>query len=72
MKVRCERDGTVFEAEPKQYPTKERSMSEAWCDDLGYAYPCRTITCPTCRRMYFHLAGDYWLADRGLTIIDNA
>ena len=82
MKVRCERDGTVFEARPLPYPS-------ATCrrHDFNTGGDLR-INCPRCCRSYFlhdaeHLsearagvitgpepqAGDF-VSDRVLTVVE--
>jgi hypothetical protein len=68
MQVRCERDGTVFDAQPRLYPTSE-GWPEDMCKEEGFAYPCRQITCPTCGRGYFQDEDMVWRSDRELTIL---
>lgn len=48
MKVRCERDKTVFEAVIEPYPNQDRQTH--FYDQHGD----RRIICPICGRVYFH------------------
>ena len=71
MKVKCERDGTVFEVQPRMYPSSEYPWKKEFCKEEGYTYPCRVIYCPTCGRGYFHEVDGRWMSDRPLTIIED-
>lgn len=83
MKVKCERDETVFEATPKPYPNTDCQTCSHNAEGDLY------ISCPTCGRWYFlhskeHLdqakkhavtgpepkAGDY-VSDRVLTVMEE-
>lgn len=70
MKVRCERDGTEFEAVPRKYPSEKYPFSVNQCQEEGYAFPCRVIDCPTCVRGYFQETDGRWVADRPLTVLE--
>jgi hypothetical protein len=72
MLVKCERDGTKFEATVQPYPSKG-SQSEYYDKDGD-----KRIVCPTCGRAYFHYnsgeeAGGKtgWHSDRQLTILEG-
>ena len=71
MKVRCERDGTVFEVEPAVYPLPAYPMSKERCEEDGYRFPCRCINCPICGRGYFQEIDGRWMSDRPLTILED-
>lgn len=71
MRVKCTRDGTEFNVEPRIYPHPNYSWSRKRCYEEGYDYPCLTITCPTCGRTYFRTLDGFWKSDRLLTIIEK-
>ena len=57
MRVRCNREGTEFEAMVVPYPVPK-----------GAKY----IECPTCHRRYFYDSEkDKWESDRPLVILSN-
>lgn len=66
MKVKCNRDQTVFEVEPREYPAPGMSLSMEECREEGYAYPTKCIDCPTCHRGYFLYIDGIWRSDREL------
>ena len=59
MRVRCNRDGTEFEAVPQPYPTSSRP-SRMYDKDGD-----KRILCPTCGRAYFHYNEGQDLSDLG-------
>jgi len=64
MKVKCERDGTIFEAIPKKYPSEKKQTTFYRKDGDLY------IDCVMCCRRYFLYgnSGDF-ISDRKLTIL---
>lgn len=69
MLVKCNRDGTVWKATPKQYPRSSLGLSEDICEEVGYAYPCQIINCPKCKRGYILRVDGIWMSDRPLEIL---
>jgi hypothetical protein len=75
MEARCERDGWVFTAKPKPYPTQGRQTTLYDVDGD------QVIDCPCCHRGYFRHNGGSdvlelglpndkrWHSDRPLTIL---
>lgn len=72
MKMKCERDDTIFDAVPQPYPLPEK-QSGHYDPVNGDQY----IQCPTCGRRYFFYNGGentvgrenqngHWYADRRL------
>ena len=64
MKVRCERDGTVFNTEPQPYPLSGFQTKRN--DKNGD----KVIDCPTCGRGYFSDGNGNYVGDRKLTILE--
>lgn len=77
MRVRCEKDNTVWEATPEKYPRPD--VQSKYYDKNGD----RVINCPTCCRGYFFYNGGSdlikigeadktgWHSDRPLTILEE-
>ena len=68
MKVRCERDDTEFEVDPRPYPLPGKQSKFHHQDGDEF------IECPTCGRRYFRQDGSDgdevgWVSDRQLTIL---
>ena len=57
MKVRCERDGTVFVANIRSYPFEAKVPTD------------KVIDCPVCKRRYFLEQNGKFEADRTLTVL---
>lgn len=71
MRVKCPRDDTTFDVEPRVYPHPDYLWSKERCEEGGYAHPCLVIDCPTCGRGYFKDADGVFRSDRDLTVIEE-